>query len=214
MRAISYVSINLILPAIMTFGGIQTSGAEMFMNLDQDRVAQHLTVMTGQEKRDLMVRLERSREFLPLIQAVLASRGLPLELAYIPVIESGFEPAAVGPNGSTGLWQFQPNTAEQLGLVVNDYLDERFDPLKSSLAAAEYLLYLYRRFESWPLALAAYNCGEGKLRKAMSQTGESTYRNLVKRTGLPGITKTYVYRLAAVSLIAQNPSRYGLSLDP
>jgi hypothetical protein len=129
-----------------------------------------------------------------------------VELACLPLVESAFEIRAVSGAGSAGLWQLAPATARRFGLTVNHEIDERFDPVKSTTAAAGYLKFLYGRFGSWPLALAAYNSGEGTLDKALHITGSSTWQELsgkcrwLTEPPLKPETLEYVSRFVAANL--------------
>ena len=115
--------------------------------------------------------LGMSLYYLPIFEQALESEGLPLELKYLPVIESALNPDATSASGAAGLWQFMINTAKGLGLEVNSLVDERRDPYKSSEAAARYLKSLYKIYGDWSLAIAAYNCGPGKVNKALNRIG-------------------------------------------
>lgn len=122
--------------------------------------------------------LKRIRRSLPMIREILADHGLPVELALLPMVESGFRPWAVSPAGAAGLWQLMPETAQRFGLRVTEIEDERFDTRSATRAAVAYLVELHRIFRDWPLALAAYNCGEGALARAMERTGAGTLSEL------------------------------------
>lgn len=155
--------------------------------------------------------LKRIHRDLPMIHEVFMAYGLPLELAFLPVVESGFESRAMSPAGAAGLWQFMPETAARFGLKVSESEDERFDTRRSTAAAAAYLAKLYRLFNDWPLALAAYNCGEGALARALARTGSDTLSELTAacRKGrefsglLSGETLDYVPRfVGAVNVMS------------
>jgi membrane-bound lytic murein transglycosylase D len=122
----------------------------------------------------------RAKALLPVVIQALAERGLPLELAFLPVVESRFEPQALSTAGAAGIWQLMPHTARRFGLVVTRHEDERFDVRKATAAAASYLASLHRRFQDWPLAVAAYNCGEGALIRALERTGATTLTELME----------------------------------
>jgi membrane-bound lytic murein transglycosylase D len=132
----------------------------------------------------------KSDYFFPIFENALQKYNVPLELKYIPVIESALNPRAKSRVGATGLWQFMFNTAKDLDLKVNSYVDERMDPIKSSEAAAKYLSELYIRFNDWNLAIAAYNYGPGNIRRAIKASGYSNFWNL--RGYLPKETANYV----------------------
>lgn len=123
--------------------------------------------------------LSRARQYLPVILDALDKYDLPRELAFLPLVESRFETQAVSSAGAAGLWQIMPDTALRFGLNITESDDERFDVRKSSYAAAAYLAALHKRFKDWPLALAAYNCGEGALSRALMQTGAETLSELI-----------------------------------
>ena len=117
--------------------------------------------------------LRRARRYLPVALEGMQRQGLPAELACLPLVESAFEPRCVSSAGAAGLWQLMPQTARRFGLTVSKEKDERFDVEKSTAAAARYLAYLHGLFRDWPLALAAYNCGEGAMQKAVRRYGDS-----------------------------------------
>lgn len=157
------------------------------------------------DRRSLEIALRRANLYIPYIKPVLRSYGLPEELALLPLVESGFNPFAVSRSGAGGIWQLMPFTARKYGLRVSREIDERFDLLKSTHAAARYLRDLYRMFGNWELALAAYNCGEGCVKR---RTGGSDFWR--KKRFLPEQTRKYVPRFFAALLIARSPHRYGL----
>ena len=132
----------------------------------------------------------KSRYFFPIFENALQKYNVPLELKYLPIVESSLNPRAKSRAGATGLWQFMFNTAKSLGLKVNSYVDERMDPVKSSDAAAKYLSELYLQFKDWNLAIAAYNYGPTNIKRAMKASGYSNFWNL--RGYLPKETANYV----------------------
>ncbi|MDQ7038723.1 MAG: transglycosylase SLT domain-containing protein [Aquificota bacterium] len=123
-----------------------------------------------------------------MVLDLVRKHNLPSWVAYIPAVESGYNPEAVSPKGAVGLWQLMPETARRFGLRVDDEVDERFDPLKSTLAALRYIRYLLDRFGSWELVLIAYNWGEGNAERFR---GLNVWENLDK---LPGETRSYLLR--------------------
>ena len=128
---------------------------------------------TGRLRRSVALMLGASNFYMPIFEQALERYGLPLELKYLPVIESALNPNAVSRVGATGLWQFMLATGKQYGLEVNTLYDERRDPLKSSNAAAHYLSDLYKIFGDWNLVIAAYNCGPENINKAIHRAGGS-----------------------------------------
>jgi len=155
--------------------------------------------------------LARSGRFLPLIQAELAKAGMPQDLCYLPMIESGFRVNALSPAKAVGAWQFIQSTGKLYGLTVNKEIDERCDPVKSTRAAIHFLSDLYEDFQSWPLAIAAYNAGGGRIRTAVDKTGSSDFWDLAKSRYLVSETKYYVPKLLAAIIVAKNPERYGFT---
>jgi len=153
--------------------------------------------------------LSRSGRFLPMIQEELAKAGLPQDLCYLPMIESGFRVNAYSPAKAVGAWQFIQSTGKMYDLVINKEIDERCDPIKSTRAAIRFLSDLYEDFQSWPLAIAAYNAGAGRIRTAVQKTGSTDFWDLAKSSFLVSETKYYVPKLLAAIIVAKNPDRYG-----
>ncbi len=165
--------------------------------------------------RDLVsLWLNRSGRHLTMIRETFARFALPEDLAFTAMIESGFNPAAVSRAGAAGLWQFMVVTARLYGLRVDEWVDERFDPEKSTVAAARYLADLYRQFGSWPLAQAAYNAGDGSLSRAIHGAGSRDFWRLARTSWLPRETKNYVPQIQAVTLIGRDPTRFGFEVPP
>jgi membrane-bound lytic murein transglycosylase D len=161
--------------------------------------------------------LERSNAYLPAMQQTLASKGLPMDLAYVAMIESGFSSQATSSAEAVGYWQFIAPTANRYGLKTNWWLDERRDFTKSTAAAARYLGDLFKQFGSWYLTAAAYNMGEGRTQKLVSKYRTKNYWILSKRSDFPDETKQYIPKLLAAMLIAKAPKLYGfheLNLQP
>ncbi|MBF0550046.1 MAG: transglycosylase SLT domain-containing protein, partial [Deltaproteobacteria bacterium] len=155
--------------------------------------------------------LSRTTRYQPLIHEILARHGLPKDLIYVAMIESGLNPYAYSPANACGMWQFIRATGERYGLTVDEYLDERRDPVKSTVAAARYLTDLYGMFGSWYLAAAGYNAGEGRIMKAMARNDAQDYWELSNGQKLPKETQEYVPRMIAAALIAKEPARYGFT---
>lgn len=135
--------------------------------------------------------LSRAQRYLPEILRAVEAKGLPKALAYLPMVESAYEPQAISQAGAAGLWQLMPATARRFGLTVSKTADERLDPVKSTRAATDYLCYLYEYFNDWPLAITAYNCGEGAMKKALNTVKGTTLADVSKSSrqqpGLPGV---------------------------
>lgn len=160
-------------------------------------------------------RLARAGRYLPMILDVFKQKGLPEELVFTAMIESGFNPVAVSRAGAKGLWQFMAPTARLYGLRVDRWLDERLDPEKSTVAAANYLRDLYTVFGSWDLAQAAYNAGEVRVQRAIQGSGTRDFWVLHRRSPhlLPE-TKNFVPAIHAATLIGRQPEQYGFTVVP
>ena len=155
--------------------------------------------------------IERSGRYAEMIQGVLRDKGLPEDLMFTAMIESGFNPIAVSRAGAKGLWQFMTPTARRYGLRVDRWVDERLDPEKSTVAAARYLGDLHALFGSWELAKAGYNAGEMKVLRAMKAAGTSDFWELTRGRILREETKNFVPAIQAVTLIGREPERYGFT---
>jgi membrane-bound lytic murein transglycosylase D len=182
-------------------------------NLDHDRVDYWVDRFTTSKRDDFTRFLERSGRYVPMISAKLEERGMPQDLIYLAMIESGFNPKAYSPAAASGLWQFIAETGKRYGLDVNQAVDERNDPEKATDAALTYLTELHDRFDSWYLAAAAYNTGENRVGRIMrEETGsekgsEESYYQIWDR--LPRETRDYVPLMIAAARIAKEPQKYG-----
>jgi peptidoglycan lytic transglycosylase D len=156
--------------------------------------------------------ISRSGRYLPMIQRIFRERGLPEELAYTAMIESGFSPRAVSRVGAKGMWQFMEATGRRYGLVIDRWIDERLDPVKSTMAAAEYLGDLYGMFGHWFLAQAGYNAGEARVGRAIQRARTSDFWALTQTRHLPDETKLFVPQILAAAVITQAPTRYGFDV--
>ena len=155
---------------------------------------------TGRLRRSVSIMLGMTNFYMPIFEEALETYQLPLELKYLPVIESALNPVAVSRAGATGLWQFMITTGKQYGLEVNNYVDERRDPVKASFAAARYLRDLYKIFGDWNLVIAAYNCGPENVNKAIHRAGgERDYWSIYPY--LPQETRVYVPAFIAANYV-------------
>jgi len=173
----------------------------------------HLDRFTGSSLEVVTLWVHRSSRYLAMIREVLRTRGLPEDLAFTAMIESGFKPDAVSRVGAKGMWQFMAGTARRYGLRVDRWVDERLDPEKSTIAAASYLNDLYRQFGSWALAQAAYNAGEVKVTRAIQKTGSRDFWTLAQSRHLRRETKEFVPQIHAATVIGRDPDRYGFDFD-
>jgi peptidoglycan lytic transglycosylase D len=157
--------------------------------------------------------LERSGRYIPTMRQIFREEGLPEDLVFVSLIESGFNPYAYSRSRAVGHWQFIKGTGRLYGLQINSWIDERRDPIKSTRAAARYLKDLYNRFGSWPLAMAGYNAGERKISRALVKAKADDFWDLRSTRYIRRETKGYVPKFMAATIIAKNPERYGFTLD-
>lgn len=154
--------------------------------------------------------LKRAHRYFPEIERKLLARRLPNDLKYVVIVESDLRPKARSSAGALGPWQFMQPTAQRFQLKANDKLDERLDFGSATDAALNYLKFLHDHFQNWPLALAAYNCGEGRVQKEMAAQGVKNYYHL----SLPEETERYVFRILAAKIVIADPARYGYDIPP
>ena len=165
-----------------------------------DVVQKFIDRYSGKLRRSVSYMLGAGNFYMPIFEEALEAYNLPLELKYLPVIESALNPTAVSRVGATGLWQFMIGTGKRYGLEVNSLIDERRDPVKASYAAAHYLSDLYKIFDDWSLVIAAYNCGPDKVNKAIHRAkGSADYWNIYPY--LPKETRGYVPAFIAANYI-------------
>jgi membrane-bound lytic murein transglycosylase D len=180
-----------------------------------DRVLRYVELFQGRLREFLTEGLSRGVQYLPMIQATFRAEGLPLDLAYIPLIESAFKPSALSRAKARGVWQFMRGTALENGLKADWYIDERADTVKSTQAAAKYLKTLHNMFEDWHLAMASYNGGPGRVKRALTRSRKNDFWQLTSSTRwLPRETREYVPMILAAVIIAKNPAQYGFDIVP
>jgi membrane-bound lytic murein transglycosylase D len=173
------------------------------------QVKYYLDFFTGKHRKNFAIWLSRSGRYLPMIHEHLRAAGLPEDLAYLAMIESGYNERAYSRAKAVGIWQFIKSTGRSYGLTINSYVDERRDPIKSTQAAVSYLSDLYSEFGSWYLAVAAYNAGEGKIRRAIKKYKTTDFWEIAQGRYLKLETKRYVPKLIAAIIIAKDPAKYG-----
>lgn len=149
-----------------------------------------------------------------MIKEILRGEGIPEDLAYLPMIESGFDPRACSRRNAVGLWQLMRGTARKYGLRIDWWVDERRDPVKSTRAAARYLKDLYGMFGSWDLAIAAYNAGEGRIRRGVRRRKVERFWDLCRHRDIKRETKNFVPKFMAAVKIARDPEGYGFREIP
>ncbi|WP_372949783.1 lytic transglycosylase domain-containing protein [Mariniphaga sp.] len=165
---------------------------EQVVDLSYNNTVKNFIVLYTEKRRDLVeVMLGLSAYYFPMFEEELDRQNMPLELKYLPVIESALNPKAMSRVGANGLWQFMYGTARQMGLEITSFVDERRDPVKSTEAAVKYFKYLYKTYGDWYLAIAAYNCGPGNVNRAIRRAGgKRNYWEIYYR--LPRETRGYV----------------------
>jgi len=179
----------------------------------QPLVAQYIEFFQGPGRKWFRRWMSRSTRYIPAMEPILESRGLPKDTVYLAMIESGFSAHAYSWARASGPWQFIPKTGKEYGLKQDFWVDERRDPIKATEAAARYLRQLYEELGDWYLAWAAYNAGGGKLHRVISRRGTSDFWQLSDGKGLAKETKHYVPKLIACALIAKHPKAFGFADD-
>jgi membrane-bound lytic murein transglycosylase D len=180
---------------------------------DHERIDFFVDFLKGKNYEKTRVWLERIGKYGPLIQQELRARGMPEDLLYLTMIESGLDPNAYSRADAAGLWQFIEETGERYGLEVSQYVDERRDPVKATAAALTYLQEMHGRFDSWYLSAAGYNTGENRVGRIMREiTGtekgaDEAYWEIWDQ--LPRETRDYVPLMIAMGHIAKEPAKYG-----
>jgi membrane-bound lytic murein transglycosylase D len=177
---------------------VQNAKVETWLNYFQGRGAKWFRIW-----------MERSGRYIPFMRKILREHGLPEDLVYLAMIESGFSSRAYSRARAVGHWQFMRATGKRYGLGVNFWVDERRDPEKATIAAARHLKDLYDQFQDWKLAAAAYNAGAGRITRAMRRYRTEDFWELSKHRHLAAETRNYVPKLIAAAIIAKDPAKYG-----
>jgi membrane-bound lytic murein transglycosylase D len=191
--------------------GLPQDNSSALPVVSNERVEAFIELFEGPKKQWLERALRRSGRYSQKMKQILREEGLPEDLVYLALIESGFNPYAYSRAKAMGIWQFIPGTARRYGLVINWWIDERRDLEKSARAAAHYLKNLYGLFDDWYLAAAAYNAGEGKLQRAIRKYDSTCFWDLSKYRYLRRETKNYVPKFLAALTVAKDPGRYGFA---
>lgn len=170
-----------------------------------------LTIYTGRIKDRYKTYLELSTKYVGLMKQILRDRGVPEDVAYLSLVESGFNPHACSKAKAVGQWQFIEETAKRYGLHIDFWRDERKDPVRATQAASDYLKDLYNRFGSWELAMAAYNVGENRIQRLVSRDNLKGYLDVSQSDSLPDETKKYFPGYLATLRIVANPEQFGFT---
>lgn len=193
-------------------GGATFNIPEFF--LINERVEESLRYFLGPRREHFARWLSRMSRYTPAMQAILREQGLPEDLVYVAMVESGFNPHAYSRARAVGPWQFMLGTARLYGLRVDWWIDERRDSIKATHAAARYLKDLHDELGSWYLAAAAYNSGIGRIRRAIREAGTRDFWELANGRYLPRETRDHIPRIIAAALIAKEPEKYGFTEIP
>jgi membrane-bound lytic murein transglycosylase D len=170
-------------------------------------------VFTVKERALFQRYLDRGQAFQPMIYEILAQYGVPRDLYYLALIESGFSTHAHSKASAVGVWQFIKGTGKRYGLRVDYYVDQRRDPILATHAAAQYLGDLYRVYQSWYLAMASYNAGERRILNAIMGGKTRNFWELVKKKKLPRETMNYIPKFIAATIIGEHPKKYGFKIN-
>ena len=178
-----------------------------------DQVVTWVNIFSGRIKTKIETSLSRGSRYLPMIRQVFQEEGVPLDLAYLPLIESGYINGAKSYASAVGMWQFMRSTGRIFGLNGNAWVEERKDPVKSTRAAAKYLKQLYKISGDWYLALIGYNAGPLTTERAVTAMGTKNFWDLYRSRYLRTQTKNYVPEMCAAVLVGRHPERYGLNVQ-
>jgi membrane-bound lytic murein transglycosylase D len=186
----------------------------------QERVAHYVNMFTGRSRERIADRLEEGTRYEPMIRAKMRAGGLPEDMYYLALVESGFNPHAYSKAAAVGMWQFMTSTARDMGMRVDGWVDERRDPVRSTAAAVRFIRGLRDQFGSLYLAAAAYNGGPGRVSRGLARyaddlentAGDDAFFVLAEKDYLRNETREYVPQLIAAALIAKEPARYGMTV--
>lgn len=176
---------------------------------DEPSIDRWVRSFSKRHHKYFQILLNRARSYIAPAREALERKGLPEDLVYVALVESGFTPKARSKADAVGMWQFISSTGKRYGLEQNMWIDERCNPTKAARAATSYLSFLYDKFGSWPLALAGYNAGENAVKNALDRSGLKTFWDLSKNGYLPAETRDYVPKVLAAIKIARAPAQYG-----
>ncbi len=196
-----------------TAAGSTAGARDVLPQIEHERIGYHIDRWTGEKRAEFAGYLANKAQYESMIREKLRRRGMPEDLLYLAMIESGFNLEAHSTAEAIGIWQLVPDTARRYGLKVDETVDERRDPEKATDGALSYLSYLYNRFGSWYLAAAAYNTGENRIGRVMTEaTGsekgtDADYYRIWDQ--LPGETRDFVPAMIAAARIGRDPGKYG-----
>lgn len=200
---------------VMAEGGARKSVAQQKVKTEiQRKVNWWLHYDTVRDRERFSRNLLRGETYRTLVQQILWQENLPPELYYLGLIESGYVMHATSTTEAVGIWQFMRPTAQTFGLSVDPKWDERTHPIAATYAAAKYLIKLHKRFNSWYLAIAAYNAGEGRIRSAVASGHSQDFWNLAAHGYIPRETMDYIPKFLAAATIGANLDKFGFEMHP
>jgi len=182
-------------------------------NFHDERVNRYIKYYQTTGRNWMQIILDRGQPYLEYMRTVFIEEGVPEDLIYLPMIESSFNPHAISRVGAAGLWQFMPRTGAIYGLKMNYWVDDRFDPERSTRAAAKHLKMLNKNFKNWVLSLIAYNAGGGRVSRAIKKAKSNDFWELSRQKALPEETINYIPKYIATVMIAKNPERFGFKIN-
>jgi membrane-bound lytic murein transglycosylase D len=192
---------------------IKITGEETFppipLDTDGPRVRRFIRHYSKDDRMTIESYMAKAQKYMPMVKSVAKEHGLPEDIAYLFLLESGANPQARSGSNALGMWQFMPATARSYGLKVDSWVDERLDPNKSTRAAMMYLKDLYGMFGCWKLALSAYNSGENKMNRVLCQEDADKYEQVCSSRKLKRETREFWPRFRAIAHIAKNPHKFG-----
>lgn len=198
-------------PSVTTLPDSKKKDINDFPLTINSKVEFYLDLFQNRQRRSFQIWLSRSGKYKDFIRQELKKEGLPEDLLYLAMIESGFNPFAYSHAGAVGLWQFMRGTGLQYGLHIDSWVDERRDPQKATIAAIAYLGKLYNDFDDWYLAVAAYNAGEGRMGRAIKRYNTRDFWEIAQGNALHLETRRYVPKLIAAIMIAREPEKFGFT---
>ncbi len=209
-KVIFFICILFSSPAL--FADVEVEEYTVIPYSDRSEVEKYINLYKSSRWQSILYKdLEDSMEYRLYVRKVLQEKNLPFYLEYLPVVESNYKTTAKSSSGAIGMWQFMANSVKPF-LTLNEFIDERYDPWKSTDAAMAKLMDNYNYFGDWLLAIAAYNCGAGAMSKALKKAGEKDYWYLVEHKLLSSQTCQYIPKLLAIAELAENAAYYQLDL--
>ena len=201
---IDHLTHDIELPDSMTFCGEEVPLDLFYV---RERLEREILVNSYRHSATILL-LKRTTRWFPVMEPLMEKYGLPEDFKYLSMIESELT-NAVSPAKAVGFWQFLESTGKEYGLEINKEVDMRYSVEKETVAACKYLKDSYRKFGSWTLAAAAFNCGNGRITRTMSEQRVDSYYDML----LPEETQRYVFRILALKLITENPEKYGYQIS-